>query len=348
MPTELQQHPPSNSLPAYPVTLLDFQRMFPDEAACLRYLERIRWPNGFCCEKCASVDEPFRLSTHARKLKCRLCHHVESVTGDTVMHRSKTSIHVWFWAAYLVATQTPGISALELQKKLGIKRYETAFQLLHKLRDTMVRPGRDKIGSAWPLELDVVFVGGKTKNGVQGKTDQVPVIIAVEIRRREIRDHTTNKVITRALAGRIRLQKIPNKTAIAINNFARDCIAPGAIITSDDGKEFTNLLELGYDHRPVPMRGDRIKMDSHLPMISRVTANLKTWIDGTFHGVGKQHLQTYLHEYMYRFNRRFIRAESFQSLLGLGTLRAGLTYRDVYDASRRENSTKIKRCTATG
>ncbi|EKE10195.1 MAG: ISSod11, transposase, partial [uncultured bacterium] len=97
MPTELQQHPPSSALPEYPITILDFQRMFPDEEACLRYLERVRWPNGFCCEKCASVEEPFRLSTHPRKLKCRVCHHVESVTGDTAMHRSKTSIHVWFW-----------------------------------------------------------------------------------------------------------------------------------------------------------------------------------------------------------------------------------------------------------
>jgi len=336
MPIELQQHPSSNSLPEYPVTLLDFQRMFPHEMACLRYLERIRWPDGFACEKCASVGEPFRLITHPRKLKCRSCHHVESVTGNTVMHRSKTSIHVWFWAAYLVATQTPGISALELQKKLGIKRYETAFQLLHKLRDTMVRPGRDKIGTVWPIELDIVFVGGKTRSGVQGKTDQVPVIIAVEIRRREIRDHSTNKIIKRALAGRIRLQKLPNKRASSVDKFAGDCIAPGATIVSDDGNEFTNLLDLGYDHRPVPMRGDRTKMDSYLPMISRVTANLKTWIDGTFHGVGKHHLQTYLNEFMYRFNRRFFRAESFQTLLGLGTLRAGLTYRELYDTTRRE------------
>ncbi len=165
----------------------------------------------------------------------------------------------------------------------------------------------------------------------------MPVIIVVEIRRREIRDHNTNKVIKRPLAGRIRLQKLPNKTATAVDKFARDCIPPGTIIASDDGTEFTNLLNFGYDHRPVPMRGDRVKMDSSLPMISRVTANLKTWIDGTFHGAGKYHLQTYLNEFIYRFNLRFFRAESFQTLLGLGTLRAGLTYREVYDVARREN-----------
>lgn len=316
--------------------------MFPDETACLRYLENIRWPNGFSCDKCGGIGEPFRLSIHPRKLKCRSCHHVESVTTDTVMHRSKTNIHVWFWAAYLVATQTPGISALEFKKKLGIKRYETAFQILHKLRDAMVRPGRDKIGAEWPIELDVVFVGGKTRSGVQGKTDQVPVAIAVEIRRQEVRDESTNKVLKRALAGRIRVLQLPNKTAIAVDQFVGDSITAGATITSDDGNEFTNLIKLGYKHYPVAMRGDRVKMDSYLPMVSRVTANLKTWIDGTFHGVRNHHLQAYLNEFMFRFNRRFFRAVSFLTLLGLGMARPGLTYREVYGSpDRRKNPAKV-------
>jgi hypothetical protein len=247
------------------------------------------------------------------------------------MHRSKINILVWFWAVYLVSTQTPGISAMELQKQLGIGRYETAFQILHKLRSSMVRPGRDKIGTQWPLELDVIFMGGRTRSGIQGKTNQVPVIIAVEIRRREVRDPKTNKVLKHALAGRIRLQKLPNKTAVRIDQFVQDCIAPGATIISDDGTEFTNLTKLGYAHQPVPMRGDRDKMDRTLPMVSLITANLKTWIDGTFHGVRKKHLQAYLDEFMFRFNRRFYRSVSFRSLLDLGTLTNGVTYREVYD-----------------
>jgi hypothetical protein len=252
------------------------------------------------------------------------------------MHRSKTSILVWFWAAYLVATQTPGISAMELQKKLGITRYETAFQLLHKLRAAMVRPNRDTIGAEWPLEMDIVFVGGIHKGGVQGMTDKTPVIIAVEVRRREIRDHKDgNKILRSALAGRVRLQQLPDKSAASVDKFAKDCIAQGAVIVSDDGTEFTNLLSLDFDHRPVPMRGDRAKMDRCLPMISRVTANLKTWIDGTFHGVRKQHLQAYLDEFMFRFNRRFYRSVSFQTLLQLGALHAGPTYREIYDIAHQ-------------
>jgi ISXO2-like transposase domain/Transposase zinc-ribbon domain len=314
-----------------PTNLLEFQRMFPDENACLHYLERMRWPNGFVCEKCSVLGEPFKIAVRPRVLKCRSCFYETSVTTGTVMHRSKTSILVWFWAAYLVSTQTPGISAMELQKKLGIARYETAFQILHKLRSAMVRPNREKIGEEWPIELDVIFIGGKTKSGVQGKTNQVPVAIAVEIRRQEVRDPKTNKIIERRLAGRMRLFKLPSKTVACLDQFAQDCIAPGAVIISDDGIEFRNLINLGYAHQPVPMLGDRAKMDSTIPMVSLVTANLKTWIDGTFHGVRKQHLQAYLDEFTFRFNRRFYRSVSFRSLLDLGTLNAGLAYLKVYD-----------------
>lgn len=135
------------------------------------------------------------------------------------------------------------------------------------------------------------------------------------------------------LTGRIRLQILPTKSAASVDKFAKDCIAPSAVIVSDDGTKFTNLLGLGYDHRPEPMRGDRAKMDRYLPMISRVTTNLKTWIDGTFHGVGKHHLQTYLNEFMFRFNRRFYRQMSFRTLLGLGALRNSQTYQELYSVT---------------
>ena len=135
------------------------------------------------------------------------------------------------------------------------------------------------------------------------------------------------------IAGRIRLKKLPNKTAIVVNQFAQSCIIRGASIVSDDGAEFSNLIKLGFNHQAVPMRGDKIKMDSTLPMISIVTANLKTWIDGTYHGVIKKHLQAYLDEFMFRFNRRFYRAVSFHSLLDLGMLNSGMTYQDVYGRS---------------
>src|SRR3989338_7406295 len=289
-----------------PMNILEFQKMFPDETACIKYLERMRWPDGFCCSKCSQVGEPFKFSKRPHVLRCKACHDDTSITANTVMHRSKTDILVWFWAAHLVATQTPGVSALELQKKLG---------------------------EEWPLELDIVYVGGKTKSGISGKTSQTPVIIAVELKQREIRDPITKKIKQRAQAGRIRLQTLPNKMAVNVNQFAQNCISSGASIVSDDGAEFSGLSKLGFKHEAVAMRGDKIKMDSTLPMISVVTANLKTWIDGTFHGVIKKHLQAYLNEFMFRFNRRFYRAISFRSLLELGALTPGVTYKDVYGKS---------------
>ena len=139
---------------------------------------------------------------------------------------------------------------------------------MHKLRAAMVRPDRDPIGAQWPLEMDIAFVGGKHKGGVQGKTDKAPMIIAVEIRGKEVRDPGTNKIVQRALAGRMRLRKLANKSAAMVDKFANDCIAPGAVITTDDGTEYTNLGTLSYTHQPVPMRHDRSKMDAWLPQWS--------------------------------------------------------------------------------
>lgn len=342
--------PREGTLPEFPTNLLEFQRMFPDEGACLSYLHRVRWPGGFVCESCKAVGEPFLLATRPRVVKCRACERESSVTAGTILHGTKTSLHVWFWAAYLVATQTSGISALELQKQLGIPRYETAYQLLHKLRAAMVRPDVDPIGAQWPIELDISLVGGKHKGGGSGRTDKVPVLIAVEVQRKEQRDPQTGKVIKRALAGRIRLRKIPNKSAAAVEKFAKDCIVPGAVIRTDDGGEFEGLAARGYQHQPLPMRGDRTRMDAWLPLVSAVTANLKAWLDGTFHGVGKQHLQAYLNEFMFRFNRRFYRAVSFRTLLGLGSIRLGPTYRSIYDRDwvHRDTPPSDSGCGKTG
>ena len=137
---------PSDDLPG---NLLEFQRKFPDEAACARYLEQIRWPGGFVCPHDGSRGEPYRFVNRPMVLCCRSCRRDIRLTANTVMHRTKLPLEIWFWAAYLVASSTPGVSALEIQKKLGIKTYETAFQLMHKLRSAMVRPDQDKIGAEW-------------------------------------------------------------------------------------------------------------------------------------------------------------------------------------------------------
>src|SRR5271154_4108497 len=116
----------------FPTTLPEFQRVFPDAPACARYLEHLRWPNGFPCPKCVKLGEPYRFAKRTSViLRCRACHANVSLTATTVMKSSRMPLSVWFWGAYLVTTQTPGQSALQFQRQLGLSRYETAFQLLH-------------------------------------------------------------------------------------------------------------------------------------------------------------------------------------------------------------------------
>lgn len=268
--------------PATPVNLIDFARTFRDEWDCARYLELIHWPDGFVCPKCAVAEVPFRFPNRPRVLRCRSCAADTSLTAGTVMHRSKQPLEKWFWAAYLVTTSTPGVSALEIQKKLGISRYETAFQLLHKLRAGMVRPDRDRIGSTHAVELDIAWVGGKHKGkgepGTYRKTKKVAVVVAVEVLEGKppAPDELTRSgkpKEQRFFAGRVRLQVAPNKSAKTLAKFAQDCVAPGALVISDAGAEFSSLTRLGYKHAPLPLRGVPDSAEAWVPLVHLVIGN---------------------------------------------------------------------------
>ena len=126
----------------FPRSLPEFQRHFPGDAACAAYLEHTRWPEGFVCRHCGVIGEPFRIATRPGDLECRSCRRQTGLLVGTVMERSHMPLSVWFWAAYLLASQTQGVSAVQFQRQLGLSRYETAFGLLHKLRAAMVRPIR--------------------------------------------------------------------------------------------------------------------------------------------------------------------------------------------------------------
>ena len=149
----------------FPKSLPDFQRVFPDDAACASYLEASRWPDGFVCPTCKTKGEPFRFAARPHVLRCRGCKKDASLTVGTVMAKTHTPLSVWFWGAYLMVSMTPGVSAVQFQRQLGLTRYETAFQILHKLRAGMVRPDQDRIGGrdskATHVEVDETYIGGK-------------------------------------------------------------------------------------------------------------------------------------------------------------------------------------------
>ena len=150
------------SLP-FPTSLPVFQRMFPDDAACADYLEKIRWERGFACPHCGKRREPFRFANRPHVLRCRKCKSDIALTAGTVMQGTHMPLSVWFWGAYLVASHTAGMSATQFQRQLGLSRYETAFQILHKLRAGMVRPDRDQIGAADPFNAfrSLLGIGGE-------------------------------------------------------------------------------------------------------------------------------------------------------------------------------------------
>ena len=309
----------------FPTTLLDFQRMFPDERACGNYLERVRWPDGFVCPGCDAAGEAYRFERRPTVLRCRECQRNASLTAGTVMHATRTPLQVWFWAAYLVTTQTPGMSALQFQRQLGLHRYETAFQVLHKLRAGMVRPDRDRIGAQWPVELDEALVGGKTRGEGRGVHHKTYVAGAVEVR--EKRDKRGRRAV---YAGRLRLQVLNDRGKRSLEAFVTENIETHSHITTDGWQGYDNLAAMGYGHECVVLDGDPEKAEKALPMIHLVFSNLKAWLLGTHHGVSAQHLPAYLNEFAFRFNRRFYPMTAFASVLGIGTRVAGPSYDALY------------------
>lgn len=324
----------------FPSTLLDFQRMFPDEAACAEYLYGLRWPDGFTCPDCGKNGEPYRIRTRSTVFQCRACGQQTSLTASTVMHATRTPLHVWFWAAYLVTAQTPGMSALQFQRQLGISRYETAFQMLHKLRAAMVRPDRDRIGGEHLVEVDEAEVGGQTRGEGRGVHHMATVVGAVEVRRgdpaeiqrkRRRQKHDKGRPVRgETYAGRLRLRHVPNRGGMALTSFVLDSVAKGSAVVTDGWIGYDGLKKLGYAHESVVLGGDPELAEAALPMVHLVFSNLKAWLLGTHHGVSHRHLQAYLNEYVFRFNRRFYPMGMFNSVLGIATRVKGPTYAALY------------------
>ena len=310
--------------------------MFPDEPACAAYLERARWGDGFVCAHCGSPGEPYRFTNRPGVCRCRHCNHDTSLTAGTVMERTHTPLSVWFWAAYLVASQTPGMSAVQFQRQLGLSRYETAFQILHKLRAGMVRPDQDRIGGKPDehVEADETYVGGRTRGKGRGVHDMVLVAGAVEVRQRQ-RTGSLNKRKTGRYAGRVRLAVVQDRSARSLGGFVNGAVASGATIITDDWSGYAKLGERGYRHTAVAERGDMQVAETFLPIIHLVFSNLKTWLRGIHHGVSPQHLQAYLNEFTFRFNRRFYPFNAFRSLLGIAGGVTAPTYAELYAAKSR-------------
>jgi len=294
----------TQGFPQFPSTLHEFQRRFATEDACAKYLVGVRWPDGFKCPRCQH-PKAWRISL--RSFRCGGCRKEIHATAGTVLHGSHLPFRFWFWAAYLMGTLKPGVSALQLQKQLGIGSYRSALYLCRRLRAAMINPAREPLKGV--VEVDLAYIGGERKeNRWQWALDKIPIIVAVENRG----DHT----------GRIRMQVLPGTGRPATFPFIEKNIARGSQVNTDGGQEFGGLQKRGYHHYPRiqrrPARAGKL-----LPWVHRVISNLKSWLVGTHHGVTPEYLQTYLEEFTFRYNRRANWDEAFLSLLIL-TTRIGL------------------------
>lgn len=326
---------------AFPTSLPEFQRLFPDDAACATYLEGIRWRDGFRCPWCDKPGDPYRFANRPGVLRCRACKRDVGLTAGTVMERSHTPLSTWFWGAYLVSSLTPGMSAVQFQRQLGLGRYETAFQILHKLRAGMVRPHADRIGTGNPskehVEIDETNIGGRTRGEGRGVHHQTLVAAAVEVRQRAPKGEAVPSVKTKRrggrYAGRLRMEVVPNRSAKSLVSFVKSSVEPGSMVITDDWSGYDTLREYGYEHLPVAERGDPRVAEEYLPIVHLIFSNLKAWLNGVHHGVAPQHLQAYLNEFTFRFNRRFHPFNAFRSLLGIGGEVEAPTYAELYSGN---------------
>ena len=281
----------------YPGTWQAFQSWFPDERACREFLARVRWGEKFTCPVCEGHDA----WTTARGLwMCRRCGRQTSVTAGTIFHRSHYPLHTWFAAMWFVCAQKNGVSALGLQRVLGFGSYETAWAWLHKLRRAMVRPDRELLGGEGvAVELDQTLLGGRTQ-GRSGPryANKAEVVIAVE------RMHPRG-------FGRVRMRHIElEDRKQELFDFTRDSIAHGTILYTDGYPPYRDITRrLQLRHEPIVLVSSPNPANEMLPAVHRVASLLKRWLAGTFHdGHSFEHLDYYLDEFTFRFNRRTSRA----------------------------------------
>jgi transposase-like protein len=273
----------------YPKTILDFEQRFATEEACREYVVQLRWPEGFCCPRCGHGE----VWIMKRGLYwCRQCDYQVSVTAGTIFQDSRKSLRLWFRAIWYVVNQKHGVSALGLQRVLGLGSYRTAWTWLHKLRCAMVRPGRDRLLGT--VEVDETYIGGK-KPGKRGRgaAGKTLVVVAVEDK--------GNKI------GRIRLRRVADASAASLIPAVQESVEDGALVRTDGWISYEKLSSKGYEH--IVVRKDASVGDNLLPLVNRVVALLKRWLQGTHQGaVRPSHLDYYLDEFTFRFNRRTSRS----------------------------------------
>jgi hypothetical protein len=278
----------------YPRTWSDFMSSFATEQLCQQYLERVRWPRGFVCTRCGVCEQPYRATRE--RLMCRACRYQGSVIVGTIFDKTRTPLRTWLAAAWYLTNQKQGVSALGLQRVLGLGSYETAWAMLHRLRRAMVRPDREPLSGRVEIDETYLPLGDRQvpDSTKKRKSNTTHVLVGIAVERRG-----------RAGFGRVRLRHLVRDSQQFVLPFILNAIAPGSEVHSDGSAAYRALSEHGYTHLAHVLRGGERAAHQVLPGVHRVASLLQRWILGTHHGaVQPSHLDDYLDEFAFRFNRR--------------------------------------------
>ena len=266
---------------------MELEANFNTNEACRAYLARLRWPDGFRCPGCGD-DRSWPVREVL--LECAGCGCQTSVTAGTIFQDTRTPLPVWFRAMWWVTTQKNGASALGLQRVLGLKKYETAWTWLHKLRRAMVRPGRELLSGR--VEVDETYLGG-LEEGILGRPRAKKALIVVAAQ------EDGNGI------GRIRMRQIADASADSLRTFLVSAIEPGTVIHTDGWRGYSSATAQGFVHSVTKLKKYMEPASELLPRVHRVISLLKRWLMGTHQGaVSHKHLDYYLDEFTFRFNRR--------------------------------------------
>jgi len=273
----------------YPKTLLEFEKRFSTENACREYLFRLRWPDGFTCPRCGA--QKGWQGTRGRVI-CGACRYQASVTAGTIFADTRKSLRLWFRAMWYVTSRKSGGSAIGMQRVLGLGSYPTAWTWLHKLRRAMVRPGRDKLSGE--VEVDETFVGG-TEEAVHGRETEKKALVVIAVEKRGKNG-----------SGRARIARIADASGAVLLPFIEEAIEPGSVVCTDGWKGYNGVKKRGYQHKVIVLSGcGKDAALRELPRVHRLAGLIKRWLQSTHQGrVAPAHLDYYLDEYTFRFNRR--------------------------------------------
>lgn len=303
----------------YPGSAGEFRSWFGTDEDCLDFLDWLRWPRGFVCPRCGHAGGWWVADG---RYKCAGCGGRTSVTAGTLFDRRRTPLTVWFEACWLFASGKDGMSALSLQRSLEIGSYATAWAMLHRLRSVLVRPGRDRLTGT--VEVDETYIGGEEPGLRGGRAKGKKALVGVAVEIFEPRGF-----------GRARMQILVDGSAATLHSFITAHVEPGARVITDGWAGYRGIDKLGYTHEPRSQRAARACGDDPgelLPGVHRIASLAKRWLLGTHQGsVEEKHLQSYLNEFVFRFNRRRSRSRGmvFYRVLELAVDHAPVRYREL-------------------